>query len=242
MSEIFIIFVFLLVVLVAAVIVRFSPIGVRAGALSGLTAWVGYATVLGSLGPRLLAAGAPPLPMLLALPAVGLVMFCTRSRFGERLAGAIPAYVLMGLQAFRIVVELTLHELSAIGLVPRMLTYEGANFDVVIGLSAPLAAWLLATKRLAPRGAIAWNLIGIVMVANVVVRSILTTPGPTHLIDTEIANQAVTLFPYTFIPGLLAPLAVVLHVLAIRGLRSTKSQFIINRQPPIGSVASQESP
>jgi hypothetical protein len=71
------------------------------------------------------------------------------------------------------------------------------------------------------------------MVANVAVRSILTTPGPTHLIDTEIANRAVSLFPYTFIPGFLAPLAVLLHVLAIRGLRSTKSQSVVNRQPSI---------
>jgi hypothetical protein len=240
MSEVFIAFVVLIAVLVAAVVVRFSPIGVRTIALTGLTAWVGYATVLGYFGPRFLPTGVPPLPMLLALPAVGLVMFFTRSRFGERLADAIPAYVLMGLQSFRIVVEFFLHELSANGLVPKMLTYEGANFDVLIGLSAPVVAWLQATKRLAPRGAIAWNLIGIAMVANVVVRSILTTPGPTHLIDSEIANQAVTLFPYTFIPGFLAPLAVLLHVLAIRGLRSTQSHVVINRQPPVGVAAFEE--
>ncbi len=233
MRAMFIAFVLLLAVVVAAVVVRLSPIGVRTRTLTGLTAWLSYATVVGSLGPRLLPAGVPPLPMLLSLPAVGLAMFCARSRFGGRLAGAIPAYVLMGLESFRIVVEFLLHELFLIGLVPRMLTYEGANFDVLIGLSAPFVAWLLATKRLAPRGAIAWNLVGIAMVANVVVRSILTTPGPTRLIDTEIANQAVTLFPYTFIPGFLAPLAVLLHVLAIRGLRSTQNHLVTNGQPPL---------
>lgn len=240
MSEMFIAFVLLLAVLVATVIVRFAAIGVRIKTLPGLTAWVGYATVLGSLGPRFLPSGASPLPLLLALPAVGLVMFCARSQFGGRLADAIPPYISMGLESFRVVVELFLHELSVIGLIPKMLTYEGANFDVLIGLSAPVVAWLLATKRLAPRGAIAWNLIGIAMVANVVVRSILTIPGPTHLIDTEIANRAVAMFPYTFIPGFLAPLAVLLHVLAIRGLRSTNSQLIINRQPPIDLAALEE--
>jgi hypothetical protein len=100
--------------------------------------------------------------------------------------------------------------------------------------------FLGATKRLAPRSAIAWNVLGIIMVANVVVRSVLTTPGPTYLINTETANQAVTRFPYTFIPGFLAPLAVLLHVLAIRGLRASQSHLIINRQLPEARAALKE--
>jgi len=36
---------------------------------------------------------------------------------------------------------LFLHQLYGEGIVPRMLTYEGANVDIIIGLTAPLAAW-----------------------------------------------------------------------------------------------------
>jgi hypothetical protein len=240
MSALFILFVALVALLAGAAVLRFSPAAVRVKTLTGLAAWVTYAATLGYLGPRLLPTGALSLPLLLALPAVGLVVFCARSRLGSQLAHAIPAYTLIGLESFRIIVELFLHQLWLAGLVPRMLTYEGANFDVLIGLTAPAVAWLLARKQLAPRGAIAWNLIGIAMLANVVVRSVLTTPGPTHLVDTEIANRAVTLFPYTFIPGLLAPLAILLHVLAIRGLRPTQSSQVINSKPPTILVAVKE--
>jgi hypothetical protein len=38
------------------------------------------------------------------------------------------------------------------------------------------------------------------------------------LISTEVPNVAMGFFPYTFIPGFLAPLAVTLHVLAIRAI------------------------
>jgi hypothetical protein len=104
---------------------------------------------------------------------------------------------------------------------------------MLIGFSAPVVAWCLSTKRLAPRIAIAWNLLGIAMLANVVVRSILTAPGPTHLPTSDILNRAFAHFPYTFIPGLLAPLGVLLHVLAIRGLRFSESPFVHSRKPPI---------
>jgi hypothetical protein len=38
------------------------------------------------------------------------------------------------------------------------------------------------------------------------------------LISTEVPNVAMGIFPYAFIPGFLAPLAVTLHVLAIRAI------------------------
>jgi hypothetical protein len=146
-----------------------------------------------------------------------------RSSYGGRLAAGLPASAFIGLESFRIVVELFLHQLWLEGLVPRMMTFEGANFDIVIGASAPVVAWLLATRRMGSRAALIWNVVGILMLLNVIVRSVLTTPGPTHLITSDFANQAITLFPYTFIPAFLAPLAMLLHLLAIRSLIRTAS-------------------
>jgi hypothetical protein len=97
-----------------------------------------------------------------------------------------------------------------------MLTYEGANFDIVAGLSAPVVAWLTASRRLSSRLALAWNVFGLVLLANIVVRAILPTPALQALV-TEVPNRAL-MFPFTFIPGLMAPLALTLHVLAIRAL------------------------
>jgi len=100
-----------------------------------------------------------------------------------------------------------------------MLTYGGANFDILIGLSAPVAAFLYATRRVGTRAVIVWNAIGLATLANIAVRAALTAPGPLNLIHAEVPNLALGTFPYTYIPGFFAPLAVTLHVLVIRAAR-----------------------
>jgi len=62
--------------------------------------------------------------------------------------------------------------------------------------------------------------LGLLALTNVVIRAVLTSPGPLHLIHAEVPNQMFGTFPFLFIPGFFVPLAVVLHVLAISALTS----------------------
>jgi hypothetical protein len=218
MSGLFITFVASVVALVGVALGRSRGSGLRIPGWVGLMTWIAYATAMGYWGPNRFGSGSPPLPLLLTIPAVVLVLFMARSVYGGRLAAGLPAAAFIGLESFRVVVEIFLHQLWLDGLVPRMMTFEGANVDIIIGASAPVIAWLLATRRIGPRMALVWNGAGILTLLNVIVRSVLTTPGPTHLLTSDLANRAVTLFPYTFIPAFLAPLAMLLHVLSIRSL------------------------
>jgi hypothetical protein len=92
-------------------------------------------------------------------------------------------------------------------------------------LSAPIIAWIATRGRLGLRLAMGWNVLGLLSLANAAASAVLT--GPLKLISTEVPNVAMGIFPYAFIPGFLAPLAVTLHVLAIRAianlLRDTRS-------------------
>jgi hypothetical protein len=63
-----------------------------------------------------------------------------------------------------------------------------------------------------------WNVLGLLSLANVVTRAILTSPGPLNLIHAEVPNRMIGTFPFMFIPGFFVPLGVVLHVLAIRSI------------------------
>jgi len=56
-------------------------------------------------------------------------------------------------------------------------TWHGRNWDVLIGLTAPIMAWLIATKRAPPRAAAAWNLAGLAILANTVVTVMTSVPG-----------------------------------------------------------------
>lgn len=185
---------------------------------AGLAAWFGWVGFLSSSGMLADTALRPPAILYMAGPFIVFAMLLAATRFGADAAQAFPLPLLLGAQAFRIGVEWLLHQLWQEGLVPRMLTWEGANFDIVVGLTAPIAAWVAIRGRAGARLALAWNFIGLALLANVVVRAALTAPGGLNLIATEIPNRLAGLFPYSYLAGFLAPLALVLHILAIRAL------------------------
>lgn len=219
MSILFLIFVVAVILLLAAGIVRYLSPSHRLPALLGLTAWIAYGGTLGYLGVIANTSTLPPGMFYLLVPIILFIIFMARSRIGESVALSFPLWLLMGLESFRLVVEIFLHQLWLDGDIPKMLTYQGANFDILIGISAPIVAWLLASRRISNQMALAWNVIGIAMLANVALRGVLTTAGPLHIIATEVPNVAIVTFPFTYIPGLMVPLALVLHVLSIRALR-----------------------
>lgn len=200
---------------------RYLPRGTAAAIRIGLPAWLLYVGLLGYFGVVRSAALRPlGIAFIIGPVVLFIVLFVARSVGGGRIALAVPLWVLLGLQGYRIGVELFLHQLWLGGLAPKMLTFEGANVDILIGLSAPLIGWVSTRGRPGLKLALAWNVLGLLALANVAVRSALTAPGPLNLIHAEVPNLALGTFPFMFIPGFFAPLAVVLHVLAIRSLRS----------------------
>ena len=199
---------------------RYLPRGTAAAMRAGLPAWLLYIGLLGYFGAVRNAALRPPGVAFILGPVLFIVLFAVRSAGGGCIALTVPLWVLLGLQGYRVGVELFLHQLWLDGLAPRMLTFEGANVDVLIGASAPLIAWLSTRGRTGLRLALAWTVLGLLALANIAVRSALTAPGPLNLIHAEVPNLALGTFPFMFIPGFFAPLAVVLHMFAIRSLRA----------------------
>lgn len=192
--------------------------------LAGLSAWFFYAGLLGYQGVLKNTTMRPPGIAFLVVPVLLFlflfIFIVVRSPGGAGLALAFPLWIILGLQSFRIGVELFLHQLCMDGLVPKMLTFEGANVDLYIGASAALIAWLSTKGRSGRKVAFAWNVLGLLSLTNVVMRAVLTAPGPFHLIHAEVPNRMMGTFPFLFIPGFFVPLAVVLHLLAIRALSS----------------------
>lgn len=199
----------------------------------GLPIWLAYVGVLSWSGVVGDAGLRPPGIVYVVAPAVLFVgLFAVRSRSGGTIARTAPLVLLIGFQVYRVGVELFLHQLWREGLAPRMLTFEGANLDIVIGLTAPLAAWLATRGRGGLLAALIWNGLGLVSLVNVVARSALTSPGPLNLIHAEVANHAIGTFPYTFIAGFFAPLSVTLHVLALRAIAARRAPVTIPKGLP----------
>jgi hypothetical protein len=227
-AALFVGFVGMMAAIVVAPVAHYLNIRTAFRLLAALSLWFIYAGLLGYFAVIKNTAMRPPGIVFLVGPVVLFLVFFTmfvaRSSGGERLAMAFPLWILLGTQTFRVGVELFLHQLWINGLVPKMLTFEGANMDIYIGASAPLVAWLSTRGRVGIRVALAWNVLGLLALTNVVIRAVLTAPGPFNLIHAEVFNRMFGTFPFTFIPGFFVPLAVTLHVLAIRAIIASNAQ------------------
>jgi hypothetical protein len=222
-ATLFLAFVVLMAAVVVAVSARYLNSRTAFSITAGLFVWLIYVGALGYFGVIRNPTMRPPGIAFIFVPVLAflLVTFLRlRSSVGSGIAFAVPLWIILGAQSFRIVVELFLHQLWIDGLIPRMLTFAGANVDIYIGASAPFIAWASTRGRLGLKLALAWNVLGLLALANVVTRAVLTTPGPFNLIHAEAPNLMFGTFPYMFIPGFFVPLAVMLHVLAIAAIRT----------------------
>ena len=157
----------------------------------------------------------PPLLVLIAISFVATTVFCLSSA-GKRLTQAVPVAWLVGFQAFRIFVEIFLDWGYHAGLVPRQMTIEGRNFDVLTGLAAIPMAWLAGRGTWGRWIVLIWNVAGVLLLANVVATAMLSVPTRFRQASLGPANTFITGAPYIWLPVLLVQAAWFGHLLIFR--------------------------
>jgi hypothetical protein len=184
-----------------------------------LALWLGTAAALAGSGVLSQWHRRPP-PMALMFPAVfALAGWAAFSRVGTTLRDGASFTALVALQAFRLPLELVMHQAAVEGTMPNELSFSGYNFDIVTGLSAIALAAILATGR-TPRALIwGWNVLGLVMLANITVIAGASTPF-IHAFGTDPAhlNTWVALFPFVWLPTALVSTALAGHLVITRKL------------------------
>ncbi|MEM6770415.1 MAG: hypothetical protein AAF597_07530 [Bacteroidota bacterium] len=126
----------------------------------------------------------------------------------------------------RIVVETVfLHGLWQAGFLAREVTFSGSNFDIIPGVLGLLVGFLVFRKRiLSHNWAIAFNVIGILVLANTVVQAVLSAPSPFQQFSFEQPTIAVLYFPWVWLPAFVAPLMFWAHFVSLKLLLSPKNQ------------------
>lgn len=197
-----------------------------------LLIWLAVTAVLAARGMLSDFTSMPPrlTPVLFGANAAALVLVL--SPFGKRLVLATPLAWLLGIQVFRVGVELTLALLFHAGIVPLQMTFEGRNWDILVGLSALPMAWLAAQGRLPPAALALWNVAGLGLLLNIVVISLLSLPTPLRAFPDGPANTIIASAPYVWLPALLVPVAFAGHLLVFRWLLA---------QPRLAGVAKHQA-
>lgn len=188
------------------------------GALLGAVAWLSLCAALALRGVFLDVNARPPaIAVFLPLATAGTVALAF-SPFGTRLARGLTPLGLVGFQGLRVGIEGVLHALHGLGVVPLQMTWSGWNFDVVSGGTALLFVLMWKQGLAGRRTLLAWNVVGLVLLANVVTIAVLSMPLPLRLFWNAPANTFVFHAPWIWLPAFLVQGALLGHLLVFRWL------------------------
>lgn len=157
--------------------------------------------------PRVVSAGvAPAILLILAY----FIFF--RKNFIEKL----PLKTLTLLSVIRIPVEIVLLWLFQGGLVPQSMTFEGRNFDILSGITAPIVYFLAFRGGKVNRPLlIVWNLLALGLLVNIVTTAILAFPSINPQLPVELQNRGVTYFPFIWLPAIVVPIVFFSHLASL---------------------------
>ncbi len=177
--------------------------------LSGLSL-SGFLNDFSNFPPRMLIVLVIPLP---------IIIFLSFSKTLASILSDVPPQWLFYIQSFRIVVEVLLWGLFLDNLLPVQMTFEGRNWDVLVGITAPVFAYLcFSGHKYRRRLAIVWNVFGMLLLLNILVIAVLSMPTPVRVFMNEPANVIVARFPFVLLPGILVPIAYTMHIFSLRQL------------------------
>jgi hypothetical protein len=201
-----------LLTVAATILMFYYANGKRKRLFAGLVIWsalqsflaiIGFYQITDTLPPRFALALLPPTIMVVAglLPKYRNELLQDRNRILSTL-----------LYSVRIPVGTVLFYLFLYEIVPELMTFEGRNFDIAAGLTAPIVGLLILTKRASNNMFIAWNAIALCLVVVSLFNGILSSELPFQQFRFEQPNRAINYFPFILLPAVVVPIVIYTHL------------------------------
>lgn len=127
------------------------------------------------------------------------------------------------LHSVRLPVEIVLFGLFINKMIPELMTFEGRNFDIVIGISAPIIGWLFMKQKLSKVALFYWNIFGLIFVLFILTNGILSAELPFQQLGFEQPNRGINYFPYVLLPATIVPIVIWTHISDLIKLRKEMS-------------------
>jgi hypothetical protein len=158
------------------------------------------------------------LPTILTI----ILMFATSK--GRQFMDSLPIKNLTYLHIVRIPVELVLYWLFLNNAIPELMTFEGRNFDILAGISAPIIAYFGFTKsKLNRQTILIWNIVCLGLLINIVFYALFSAPSPIQKFAFDQPNIAILHFPFSWLPTVIVPIVVFGHLVSIRHIFKPKN-------------------
>ena len=190
--------------------------------LSVLLGWALAQSVIGYSGFYAITNTTPPRFILMILPPIILIISLFLTKAGKRFIDLLDLKWLTIIHIVRLPIEVVLYLLFLAKAVPQIMTFEGRNFDILMGISAPIIYYFSFVKqRISGRLLLLWNILGVILVSNVAITGILSTPVAFQHFAFDQPNIAVLHFPFNLLPSLEVPLVLFSHFASIRKIIQT---------------------
>lgn len=167
----------------------------------------------------------PPKFLLLIAPAIVFIVLLIITKQGKYFLDSINLKHLSILHTVRIPVEIVLYYLFVAKTIPQIMTFEGKNFDIIAGLTAPIIYYFDFVKnRISTTLILAWNILSLGLLLNIVFIAILSTTTPFQKFGFDQPNIAIAHFPFNWLPSIIVPLVLLSHLTTIRQLLLRKKK------------------
>jgi len=164
----------------------------------------------------------PPRLALMVAPTIFLIILLFITSSGRKFIDSLNIKTLTLLHCVRVPVEMVLLWLSIHHFVPQIMTFEGRNFDILSGITAPIVYYLAFMKSGQKKSVLLfWNFICLGLLFNIVIIAVLSAPFPFQQIGLDQPNIAVLYFPFSWLPTVIVPIVLLSHLAAIRQLRKS---------------------
>jgi hypothetical protein len=181
--------------------------------------WISFQSLLAWSGFYLNTTSFPPRFPFLVVPPVLLIAVLFLTRSGRQFLDQLDLPSLTLFHIVRVPVELVLYGLFMAQYVPHLMTFEGRNFDILSGLTAPLVYYFgFVQKKARTSLLLIWNLVCLALLLNIVVNAVLSAPTPLQQFAFDQPNVGILYFPFMLLPSFVVPSVLLAHLTAIRSL------------------------
>ncbi len=190
--------------------------------------WGGIVGVLGLSGFYQKLDTVPPRFIFLLGPVILFVLLLSITKKGKRFMDSLDLKWLTLLHSVRIPVELVLYFVFLEGLVPDLMTFEGYNFDILSGLTAPILYYLVfVKKKVGNNGLLLWNIVCLGLLLNILTIAVLSAQTPFQEMAFDQPNIGVTYFPLVWLPTVIVPIVFLSHLASIGQILSLRKKKVV---------------
>lgn len=170
----------------------------------------------------------PPKIMLIGiLPTIFIIILLFTTSKGRQFIDSLPLRNLTIINVVRIPVEIVLYWLFLNNAIPELMTFEGRNFDIIAGITAPIIVYLGFKKLTLSRNILLiWNFICLGLLINIILNAMFSAPSPIQKFAFEQPNIAILNFPFSWLPTFIVPIVLLGHFVSIRQLIKSKNKQI----------------